>query len=34
MGEGSAITVLLFIILVLFALVYFAVRGYQEKLYK
>jgi ABC-type sugar transport system permease subunit len=34
MGEGSSITVLLFIILVLFALVYFAVRNYQEKLYK
>jgi ABC-type sugar transport system permease subunit len=34
MGEGSAITVLLFIVLVLFALVYFGVRNYQEKLYK
>ncbi|MDR1636033.1 MAG: sugar ABC transporter permease [Treponema sp.] len=34
MGEGSAITVLLFIILVLFALVYFMVRNYQEKIYR
>jgi ABC-type sugar transport system permease subunit len=34
MGEGSAITILLFIILVLFALLYFAVRSYQEKIYK
>jgi ABC-type sugar transport system permease subunit len=34
MGEGSSITVLLFIILVLFAVLYFIVRNYQEKLYK
>jgi ABC-type sugar transport system permease subunit len=34
MGEGSAITVLLFIILVLFALIYFGVRKYQDKFYK
>ena len=33
MGEGSTISVLLFIILVLFAIVYFAMRRYQEKLY-
>jgi ABC-type sugar transport system permease subunit len=34
MGEGSAISVLLFIILVFFAAIYFIVRRYQEKLYK
>jgi ABC-type sugar transport system permease subunit len=34
LGEGSAITILLFIILVIFALVYFKVRNYQNRLYK
>ena len=34
LGEGSAITILLFIILVIFAVVYFKVRNYQNKLYK
>jgi ABC-type sugar transport system permease subunit len=34
MGEGSAISVLLFIVLVFFAAIYFVVRRYQEKLYK
>ena len=34
LGEGSAITILLFIILVIFAVVYFKIRNYQNKLYK
>jgi ABC-type sugar transport system permease subunit len=34
MGEGSAITIVLFIILILFAITYFKMRNYQDKLYK
>ncbi|QQO08623.1 carbohydrate ABC transporter permease [Breznakiella homolactica] len=34
MGEGSAITIILFFILVLFAFLYFRVRKYQDRLYK
>jgi ABC-type sugar transport system permease subunit len=34
MGEGSSITILLFIILVLFAVIYFRARNYQNRLYK
>jgi ABC-type sugar transport system permease subunit len=34
MGEGSSITVLLFIILVFFAVIYFSVKKHQDKLYK
>jgi ABC-type sugar transport system permease subunit len=34
MGEGSSITILLFFVLVLFAITYFKVRNYQNKLYK
>ncbi|MDR0562869.1 MAG: sugar ABC transporter permease [Spirochaetaceae bacterium] len=33
-GEGSAITILLFIILIFFALVYFFIRQKQEKIYR
>ena len=33
-GEGSAITILLFIILIIFTLIYFLIRNKQEKLYK
>jgi ABC-type sugar transport system permease subunit len=33
-GEGSAITILLFIILIVFALMYFFIRRKQEKMYK
>ena len=33
-GEGSAITILLFIILIFFTLIYFFIRQKQEKMYK
>jgi ABC-type sugar transport system permease subunit len=33
-GEGSAITILLFIILIVFALIYFFIRQKQERIYK
>jgi ABC-type sugar transport system permease subunit len=33
-GEGSAITIVLFIILIVFALIYFIIRQKQEKMYK
>lgn len=33
-GEGSAITILLFFILVIFAVAYFAARNVQDKIYK
>ncbi|MGE5615205.1 MAG: carbohydrate ABC transporter permease [Bacillota bacterium] len=34
MGEGSAITIILFIILIMFTIVYFSLKRYQDKLYK
>lgn len=34
MGEGSAITIVLFIILVLFSIVYFKMKNYQDKILK
>ena len=34
MGEGSAITMLLFIILIVFAMLYFYLRKRQDKIYK
>ena len=33
MGEGSAITIVLFLILVVFSVCYFRLKKYQEKLY-